>query len=211
MTIRQLALWATGILLVIVAYVINYYGGFHGDKVFRQALSEAGGDQVAALTRLGPAFTDPQGNLVRLTLNRTIRREGKATGLPDHQLGNAVLSKLSLVPSLQFLGIGPKTWIDDDGMEQIAKLPQLEVLSMKFTQLSKRGLDRLRPLTTLKVLYVSEAKLTEQDAIDFEEAVRGCDVVLWPSQAQQASDTVMQIQQEFIDDVREGQLIRVSP
>lgn len=191
-------------------YVVNYYGGLAGDKVYRQALKEARGKPTAAIQRLGPAYVDAQGNLIRLTLNRSIRREGKARGLPNYQLGNSILSKVNEIESIEHLAIGFPTWIDDAGMKHIAKMPNLKSLSLKFTKLTPKGLNNLLPLKSLQLLVVDGTKLSDDDARAFEQAMPDCEVILWPKEAA-TSQRQLQMQSDFIDAVRAGRLRLVEP
>ncbi len=197
-----------GIATIVAVYGANRYGGFNKDAVYQTALREANGDPVAALSRLGPAYFDRNGSLIYLTLNRSIARTGKAAALPAYQLGNDCLAKVKRVETIQHLTVGHPTWINDSGMKHIAEMQNLQTLSLKFTPLSKLGLSYLEPLQNLKVLYVSSAQLTPVDARRFERSVAGCEVVLWPEEAGQASEVRTRLQDEFIEKVKTGSLQR---
>ena len=207
MTIKQLAIWAAFIFLAITSYLAIRSGMHRGDLVFRTALSEAEGGIDGALRRLGPAWDDPQGNLVRLSLNRTIVRSGKAIGRPPFQLDNSVLSHVKQVDSIRFLALGHQTRINDAGMAQIAEMKNLECLSMKQTKISTTGLQHLQSAKRLKVIVISDANLSEADAQAFEQAKPGCEVIRWPTDAGPGAAALTNEHNQFINNVTSGRVI----
>jgi hypothetical protein len=178
--------------------------------VFRTAMKEANGDVEEALKRLGPACCDTQGNLVRLTLNRTIARTGKAIGQPPYQLDNSVLSHVKKVVSIHFLALGHSTWINDTGMKQIAAMKNLQCLSMKHTEISSDGLDHLQSAKSLRVLVVCDKTISEADAIAFEKAKPDCEVIRWPTDAGPNAAALTSEHERFIQNVKAGRLVQVG-
>ncbi len=210
MDIRKFAIGVGLVAITVGFYIVNYYGGFRPDLVWNTALDEADGDSGAALLRLGAAYVDQQGQLRRLTLSRSIARQGKSVGLPDYQLSNAVLETVGQVKTLEALEIGQKTWIDDSGMTYLSELPNLHALTLKFTPLKAQGLQSLAHIDSLRLLIVAGAQLTDADIAAAQRTNPNLTIVRWPMEAGHMDSAFQDAQQAFIDDVTSGRLQRVA-
>ena len=160
------------ILIAAVILTVSFWTRTEQDPVFQQALNESGGDKVAAIKLMGYSTCDEGGNLVYVSLNRTIPRNRRR----PLRLNNGVLRELSEFESIRTLIIGVVNDIDDRGMGHIAKLSNLELLNLRLVAISDRGLKKLTNLNKLQVLMVDATNLSDDAIEEFQAALPRCDL-----------------------------------
>ncbi|MCH2200518.1 MAG: hypothetical protein MK102_01000 [Fuerstiella sp.] len=85
-------------------------------------------------------------------------------GCPVSNKGLTQLTGISSLKALRLSGSNSRTFIDDDGMDAIAGLENLKVLSLDKLWITNTGIERLLPLVQLEELYLAETTI-DDDAL----------------------------------------------